>query len=551
MWTTRYYVRDVEDVVDEIESYVQRYAVSDVDFYDLTAIIKRDWILAFCAEIERRGLRITYQLPTGTRSEALDAEVLRALYRTGCRNICYAPESGSARTLQRIKKKVRLERMTESIRAAKRAGIVVKANLMIGFPGETRRDMWETVCFGLKLAWMGVEDLPLFPFIPYPATQLYEELRAANAVPEVSKDSLARLGYADLDGAPSFSEHVSSRQLASLRLVGMTAFLVLGYVRRPWRMVRTLRCLVSERSTTVVELRLVDLKRRLVSMLRQAVTRGTAAPASEPLPAPRPLDRRVTCVLPAYNEAASLPHTVASWDAVLSTCTNDHEILVVDDGSTDDTARVLRDLAARFARLRVVAHRANLGYGAAIAKGFARAAFPLLFFTDSDGQYDPRDFPRVLDRLPTADIVVGYRTSRADPPGRDFLSRAYNWIARRIIGVTLRDLNCAFKLMRRETFTTLGRQSTGFVVNAEMAANAARLGLEIVEVPVRHLPRVAGHTKVRPSDILTTLYGLLRLRFRGFRIRGRLAPTVEAQLIAPLAPRSTAPQEALSSVDAR
>jgi radical SAM superfamily enzyme YgiQ (UPF0313 family) len=269
MWTTRYYVRDPADVVDEIASYVDRYGASNIDFHDLTAIIKRDWILAFCAELERRDLDITYQLPTGTRSEVLDEEVLAALYRTGCRNICYAPESGSARTLVRIKKKIKLERMVRSIEAAKRTGIVVKANLMIGFPEETRGELWETVRFGMKLAWIGVEDLPLFPFIPYPGTELYDRLRAQGILPELSNEYFARLGYGDLDSAPSLSLHVSSRQLAAVRVIGMTTFLVLGYVRRPWRLARTLRALATERSTTVVELRLVDIKRRLLSVVRR------------------------------------------------------------------------------------------------------------------------------------------------------------------------------------------------------------------------------------------------------------------------------------------
>jgi radical SAM superfamily enzyme YgiQ (UPF0313 family) len=280
MWTTRYYVRDVTDVVDEIASYVERYRATNVDFYDLTAIIKRDWILRFCDELERRGLDITYQLPTGTRSEVLDEEVLRALYRTGCRNICYAPESGSPRTLARIKKKIKPERMVDSIRAAKRVGIVVKANLMIGFPEETRRELWETVRFGMKLAWHGVEDLPLFPFIPYPGTELYESLRAEGLVPELSNEYFARLGYGDLDSAPSLSRHVSSRQLAWVRVMGMTTFLVLGYLRHPSRVLRTLRALVTERSTSVVELRLVDIKRRLWSALRPpAASPRTAGPS--------------------------------------------------------------------------------------------------------------------------------------------------------------------------------------------------------------------------------------------------------------------------------
>ena len=270
MWTTRYYVRSVADVVDEIQSYVERYQATNVDFYDLTAIIKRDWILAFCRELERRRLQITYQLPTGTRSEVLDEEVLAALYRTGCRNICYAPESGSLRTLTRIKKKIKPERMLASIRAAGRTGIVVKANLMIGFPDETRRELWETVRFGLRLAWLGAEDLPLFPFVPYPGTELYRELRATDVLPAMSHDYFAQLGYADLDNAPSLSRHVTSRQLAWVRVAGMSAFLVLGYVRRPWRLARTCAALVTERSNTVVELRLVEMKRRWISTLRGA-----------------------------------------------------------------------------------------------------------------------------------------------------------------------------------------------------------------------------------------------------------------------------------------
>ncbi len=269
MWTTRYYVRDVVDVVDEIASYVERYGATNVDFYDLTAIVKRDWILAFCRELESRRLAITYQLPSGTRSEVLDEEVLAALHRTGCRNICYAPESGSRRTLARIKKKVKPERMVRSIRAAVRRGIVVKANLVIGFPDETKREIWETVRFGMTLAWLGAEDLPLFTFIPYPGTELYRELRAANVLPPLSHAYFARLGYGDLDSAPSLSGHVTSRQLAWVRTLGMATFLAVGYLRRPWRLLRTLRNLVTEESATNVELRLVEMKRRFVSGRRR------------------------------------------------------------------------------------------------------------------------------------------------------------------------------------------------------------------------------------------------------------------------------------------
>ncbi len=120
MWTTRYTTRAPALVVDEIEDYVRRYRVENIDFYDLTAIVKRDWILEFCRLLDARGLRITWQLPSGTRSEALDEPVLRAMYRSGCRNVSYAPESGSERTLEAIKKKVKLDRL-EALDAHRRA----------------------------------------------------------------------------------------------------------------------------------------------------------------------------------------------------------------------------------------------------------------------------------------------------------------------------------------------------------------------------------------------------------------------------------------------
>lgn len=262
MWTTRYYLRSVASVVDEIGDYVERYGLANVDFEDLTAFIRRDWILDLCAELQRRGLRITYQLPSGTRSEALDADVLAALWQSGCRNLTYAPESGSPRTLERIKKKVRPERVLESMRIAKRLGVNIKANLMIGFPDETRRDLLRTVQFGLKAAWIGVDDIPLFPFSPYPGTALYDELRADGTLPPPDDDYLAGLGYMDITRTSSMSRHIGTTELNLYRILGMGAFYAISYARYPARILRTLRNVVADRSETVLEQRLIEFKRR-------------------------------------------------------------------------------------------------------------------------------------------------------------------------------------------------------------------------------------------------------------------------------------------------
>ena len=223
---------------------------------------------------------------------------------------------------------------------------------------------------------------------------------------------------------------------------------------------------------------------------------------------------RVSCVLPALNEAESLPATVAEWAAALARCTADYEIIVVDDGSTDDTGRVLRELAERHDRLRVVTHARNLGYGTAISNGFAQASFPLLFFTDADGQYEPEDIRLLLEHIDTADVAVGYRVGRADSRLRCALSRGYNFIARTFLGVSLRDFNCAFKLMHRGGFWRLGMESTGFGVNAELAWSARHADMTVVEVPVRHRPRRAGRSTVRPFHVLAAFHGLTRVRSR-------------------------------------
>ncbi len=234
MWTTKWSARRPEDVVAEMKEYVASYGVNDFAFYDLTAIVRRDWIVAFCELLIAEGLGVTWQLPSGTRTEALDEEVCRLLYRAGCRNLNYAPESGSERVLTRIKKRVKLPRMLASMRGAVRAGLEVKTNIILGFPGERLADVIDTYRFIVRIAAAGVEAVSIFSFSPYPGTELYDELAAAHRV-DLDAAYFQSLVYTDLARMESYNEHFSTAQLRALMLIGNALFLAVQAVTHPRR----------------------------------------------------------------------------------------------------------------------------------------------------------------------------------------------------------------------------------------------------------------------------------------------------------------------------
>jgi len=242
MWTTRYVMRSPADVADEIAHGVETYGATSIDFLDLTAIVKRSWILEFTQELKRRRLSVTWQLPSGTRSEALDAEVLRALKDAGCGYLVYAPESGSERVLRDIDKRIKLPRMVESMRQAKAEGLVVKANFVIGFPEETREDIWKTLRLMLDLARAGVDDADLALFTPYPGSPLFEELSGTGELGSLNDSYFENLIVLyDFTFVRSFSRHVPGLELLVYRVVGLSLFYALAYGTHPWRIANLLR----------------------------------------------------------------------------------------------------------------------------------------------------------------------------------------------------------------------------------------------------------------------------------------------------------------------
>lgn len=221
----------------------------------------------------------------------------------------------------------------------------------------------------------------------------------------------------------------------------------------------------------------------------------------------------ISAVLPAFNEAANLPSVVPRVATALKDCTPDHEILVVDDGSSDGTPALLDGLGAGLPALRVVRHPFNRGYGAALRSGFAAASRPWIFLMDADGQFDPAELKLLVAARGDADIVAGYRLKRSDP----WLRRANAWaffgLARLLYGRLVRDVNCAFKLLRTELVASLELAADGAVINAECLAKARRKGARIVEVAVHHYPRRHGRqTGANPRVVARAFQELIRLR---------------------------------------
>jgi radical SAM superfamily enzyme YgiQ (UPF0313 family) len=259
--------------VDEIESYMKRYQAKNFDFYDLTAIIKKDWIMAFAQEILRRDLKIEYQLPSGTRSEAIDEEVAEILYRSGCRQMNYAPESGSAATLMRIKKKVKLPKLEESLRGACRNGLKVMVNIIL-FPDDSRRDVFETFKFMLRCSWLGLHDIAFVPYVPYPGAELYNQMVKDGRLPALGEEYfIGLLTHSDISSAKSHNPRFSARQVQWLRLGFLATFYSSSYLFRPYRVLQNLKNIIFNTPTTRGERTFRLLMERLVKIRRGNVAR--------------------------------------------------------------------------------------------------------------------------------------------------------------------------------------------------------------------------------------------------------------------------------------
>lgn len=263
MWGTTYSMREPEDVANEIEFMQKNYSIVNFDFFDLTAIIDKKWIIRFCQIVLERKIQMTWQIPAGTRSEAITEEVASYLYKSGCRNITYAPESGSPEILKAIKKRVILRNMLRSMSYANKEGMNIKINMIMGFPEEKHRNIWETFKFLVLSSWVGVHDMAPSIFQPYPGSALFRSLKEEKKINMDDDAYFYELIYVDSFLYNKFyNEHIHPVWLKIYQFSAYLIFYGTNFLFRPARLFRMIQNIRTKKYESRSEMALGDLIKR-------------------------------------------------------------------------------------------------------------------------------------------------------------------------------------------------------------------------------------------------------------------------------------------------
>lgn len=200
----------------------------------------------------------------------------------------------------------------------------------------------------------------------------------------------------------------------------------------------------------------------------------------------------ISLVFPAYNEEDNIVQAVKQAQKILNRIASPWEIIVVNDGSKDRTGDIINKLSRNDSHVRPIHHPTNYGYGAALKSGISAAKYDFVFFCDSDLQFDLKELPTFLKLINDCDIVIGYRAKRQDPFHRKMNAWGWKMLIRLVLGLKVRDIDCAFKLFRREVFETIKIDAVGAMVNTDILVQSQRYGFKIKQHPVTHYPRLNG-----------------------------------------------------------
>lgn len=221
----------------------------------------------------------------------------------------------------------------------------------------------------------------------------------------------------------------------------------------------------------------------------------------------------VSVFFPCYNEQDNIAALAEKTTTVLEKLGADFEVIIVDDGSSDSTARIAEEIAQKDDRIKVIHHERNLGYGEALKSGFKAATKELVFYTDGDGQFDINEMPKLLGLIKEFDIVSCYRINRQDSIIRKINGWGWTKLVCLLFAMKVKDIDCAFKLYRREIFDKIKMSSSGALIDTEILARAVRQGYTITQKGVHHYPRTAGEqTGANLKVILRAFKELFELR---------------------------------------
>lgn|SRR5258708_2084222 len=219
----------------------------------------------------------------------------------------------------------------------------------------------------------------------------------------------------------------------------------------------------------------------------------------------------LSIILPIFNEENVVEQSIKTILHTVDTYCNKLEIVAINDGSVDNTATILKLLQRKDKRIKVINHEENKGYGAALRSGMHHASYEWIFFTDADMQFNIQEIDKFIKMRKNYDFIAGFRKNRADPLKRKIISYIYNRIIRYTFGLPLKDVDCAFKLMRKSAVKQIPFYSDSFFVSVELMTKAYKNNFRILEIGVSHFPRIKGVSKVTSKQIIYTVFDLAKL----------------------------------------
>lgn len=204
----------------------------------------------------------------------------------------------------------------------------------------------------------------------------------------------------------------------------------------------------------------------------------------------------ISVFFPCYNDEGSIAKLVRDANIILKKIAKDFEIIVVDDGSSDSSRKILKQLASKNQKLKLIFHKKNRGYGGALKSGFANATGKMVFYTDGDGQYDVREIEKLLAKMTnTIDVVQGYKLKRHDPFYRMIVGTLYHHFSRFVFNIKVRDIDCDFRLIRKKSLEGINLHYNSGVICVELVKKLQKNGARFAEIGVHHYTRLHGQSQ--------------------------------------------------------